>query len=350
MPLQGDQRALLKLLSERGQSYDDISGLLGVPADEVRERTRAALEEIGGSDPDAGEVPLTDFLVGQADPIGRADAVRHLQVDADSLALAERIQAGLALVAPDAKQPTLPEARGKRRRAALPEESAEPPPRPVAGPDGPDSGVTGSRTRLYAVLALLGLILVGVILVVAGVFSGSDSDSSTPTEATTPSGQTIPVSLRPTGGSGVAGTATFSIVDDQQLSVDMDVQGLDPGLKSGESYVVWMMVGDTKGYPIDRIQADDSGSFSGRLSVPSSIALAVGSQATSVRISSTSEEAIQAGIRAAVKQKVPILTFTGSELASGRIPLASPDGGDKSGGGDSGAGKGDGSGSGESGG
>ena len=85
MPLQGDQRALLQLLCERGQSYEDISGLLGVPADEVRERARAALTEIGGSDPDA-DVGLTDYLLGQADPIGRADAVRRLQGDPETLA------------------------------------------------------------------------------------------------------------------------------------------------------------------------------------------------------------------------------------------------------------------------
>jgi len=330
MPLQGDQRALLKLLCERGQSYEDISGLLGVPADEVRERARAALAEIGGSDPDAGEVPLTDFLVGQADPIGRADAVRHLQADAGSLSLAERIQAGLALVAPDAKQPSLPEARGKRRRAALPEESADPPPAPAVTA-GADDRTAGSRTRLIAGLALLAVVLVVAILAATGAFSDGDSDATGETTATSAqsSGETIPVSLRPVGGSGVGGTATFSIVDDQQLSVDMQVQGLDPGLKSGESYVVWMMVADTKGYPIDRIQADEDGGFSGRLSVPSSIALTVGSQATSVRISSTSEAAIDAGIREAVKQKIPILSFTGTELASGRIPLAETNRGDQ---------------------
>jgi hypothetical protein len=335
MPLQGDQRALLQLLCERGQSYEDISGLLGVSPPEVRERGRAALEEIGGSDPDGGEVPLTDYLLGQADPIGRADAVRHLQANPESLELAERIQAGLALVAPAAKQPSLPEARGRRRRAALPDAGSAPA-APASPPEHP--APARSQSRLIAALALLGVILLVVILAVAGVFSGdSGSDPSTTTTSTADTGRSIPVSLKPVGGSGVAGTATFGIVDDQQLSVDMEVQGLDPGLKKGDSYVVWMMVGDTKGYPIDRIEADENGAFSGRLSVPSSIALAVGSQATSVRISSTSESAIQSGIREAVKQEVPILSFTGTELASGKIPLAERKGKD-------GGGKGDGKG------
>jgi hypothetical protein len=342
MPLQGDQRALLKLLCERDQSYEDISGLLGVPADEVRERARAALTEIGGSDPDGGDVPLTDFLLGQADPIGRADAVRHLQADPESRAMAERIQAGLALVAPAARQPTLPEPRGKRRRAALPDESADPHP-PADLPAGSDAERSRSQTRLFAALALLGVVLVVVIMAIAGVFSGSGSDTTTATTATTPDqGDRVSVSLRPVGGSGVAGTAVFGIAGDQQLSVDMDVQGLDPSPGKNDSYVVWMMVGDAKGFPIDRIEADENGAFSGQLSVPSSIALTVGSQATSVRISSTSEAAIQSGIDEAVKQKVPILTFTGSELAAGKIPLAEPDKQGKQGQGSRGSGQGDG--------
>src|ERR671916_1661587 len=104
MPLKADQRAMLQLLLERGQSYDDIASVLGVSSDEVRERARAALRELGGADPDA-EVGLTDYLLGQADPIGRADAVRHLQADPDALALAEELEAKLRLLAPDADLP-----------------------------------------------------------------------------------------------------------------------------------------------------------------------------------------------------------------------------------------------------
>jgi hypothetical protein len=78
-----EQRALLQLLLEGGQGYDDIGSLLGIGPDEVRSRARKALTEIGGADPDA-QVGLSDFLLGQADPIGRADAIRHLQADPDA--------------------------------------------------------------------------------------------------------------------------------------------------------------------------------------------------------------------------------------------------------------------------
>jgi len=80
MAVTTEQRAVLQLLLERGQSYADLATLLGVGEDEVRARARAALAELAGADPDR-HVGLTDYLLGQADPIGRADAVRHLQGD-----------------------------------------------------------------------------------------------------------------------------------------------------------------------------------------------------------------------------------------------------------------------------
>jgi hypothetical protein len=328
MPLQGDQRALLQLLCQRGQSYEDISGLLGISADQVHTKAREALTEIAGSDPDA-EVALTDFLLGQADPIGRADAVRFLQGDPAGLELAATIQQGLRLIAPDAKQPNLPEPRGKRRRAALPDSSEE-----TATPGAPAPGAEGDsassdRTKLFAAGAAIGLIVIIGILAIAGVFSGAGDDSTSSTSSTSADASTTAtgdtqitaVPLKPTAGSAVAGRATFGLISNQQLYVDVQVQGLDPNLPQSQSYLVWLMVGGNAGFPIDHLEADQNGSFSGRLAVPSSIALSIGNQATSVRVSSTEVHQLQVQINQATQQKVPILQFVGTELASGDIPI-----------------------------
>src|SRR5919109_1488856 len=122
MALSADQRAMLELLLERGQSYEDLASLLDLPEAEVRERARAALTELGGADPDRN-VGLTDYLLGQADPIGRADASRHLRDDPADLALAGELAQKLRLVAPEAQLPRLPgeerRPRPPRRRTAL---------------------------------------------------------------------------------------------------------------------------------------------------------------------------------------------------------------------------------------
>ncbi len=109
---------MLQLLLERGQSYADLASLLGVDEAEVRARARATLTELAGADPDR-HVGLTDYLLGQADPIGRADAVRHLKDDPADLELATEVAQKIRLIAPDAELPRLPgeERRPRPRRA-----------------------------------------------------------------------------------------------------------------------------------------------------------------------------------------------------------------------------------------
>src|SRR5688572_20941309 len=173
MALQPDDRALLQLVCERGQSYDDIAGLLGMSRDQVHAKARAALRELGGADPDA-EVGLTDYLLGQADPIGRADAVRHIQSDPETAALAERIAAQLQLIAPDADLPDLPRAKGGKaaRAERRPRETA---PARASGGDGSGSRLARLRAtagrwweerrpQAIAILTVLAaLIVVGIL-------------------------------------------------------------------------------------------------------------------------------------------------------------------------------------------
>src|SRR3954449_8292413 len=128
---------MLQLLLEGGQGYDDIGSLLGIAPDEVRSRARSALTEIGGADPDA-QVGLSDYLLGQADPIGRADAVRQLQNDPGANALAQRLVQNLRLLAPKAQLPEIPEPRGGRRAGPPPPPSSPgAPAQPQTPPPGP---------------------------------------------------------------------------------------------------------------------------------------------------------------------------------------------------------------------
>src|SRR5215212_10660417 len=146
MPLTDDQRAMLQLLLERDQSYEDIASLLGLGVEDVRSRARSALREIGGADPDA-QVGLSDYLLGQADPIGRADAVRHLQSDPDANALAQRLVQNLRLLAPKAELPEIPEPRGGRRGAPPPTPPAT---SPASPPGRPASSAAWDRSAASA--------------------------------------------------------------------------------------------------------------------------------------------------------------------------------------------------------
>jgi hypothetical protein len=336
MALRGDQRALLQLICERGQSYEDISGLLGGTVEDARRQAREALTELGGADPDA-EVGLTDYLLGQADPIGRADAVRYLQGDPEALELATTIEDKLRLIAPGADLPKLPEPRGRRARAATPGPGeAPPPPSRASGPSGSGDGPLATRQgRMIAAIGAVGVILIAVILVI--VFSGGDDstpDSSAATTATdsTTSDQSesniTTVKLTPAGGSGVAGTAKFGLVNQSQLYVDLDLHGL-PQVPKDSIDLVWLMVGEAGGYPVNDptnspIVPDENGNFSGRIAVPTPVAVTVGNQATAVKISQSPIKDVAAAAKQASKAKnqTPILPFTGTDLATGDIPLA----------------------------
>jgi transposase-like protein len=345
MALKQDERALIQLVCERGQSYEDLAGLLGISEDEVRAKARSALTELGGADPDA-EVGLTDYLLGQADPIGRADAVRYLQQDAEARDLAEAILTRITAIAPNATLPSLPEPKGRRRKAASTAGTADSA-TTVAKPaddasDRPSlssSGTGGGRqSALIAGLAAGGLILVVVILFVAGVFSSDDddggSDAPSPEAEAAESQRTItPVELTAENDSGVAGQADFGLANDQ-LFIDLAVNGLDPRLDRDSVYVVWMMLNDQGGYPVSIVIPNENGSVQERYAVPTPVAVAIGSNARSVRISESPRKALEADINVAVEEGAPIVPFSGEALASGNIPLAEGAGADTGAGGD----------------
>ena len=117
---------------------------------EVRARARAALTELGGADPDR-HVGLTDYLLGQADPIGRADASRHLRDDPADHELASELSDRLRELFPNAELPRLPgqprSGGGLLRRAPAPASAPD-----AARPQGgalalADAAAGGSRQR-----------------------------------------------------------------------------------------------------------------------------------------------------------------------------------------------------------
>jgi hypothetical protein len=205
---------MLQLLLERGQSYDDLASILGVPPDEVRARARAALKELAGADPDRN-VALTDYLLGQADPIDRADAVRHLKDDSEDLELVTELAQKLRLVAPQAELPRLPgeERRPRPRRAARERVPGRlrklmPPARAPSGePKSRRTSLTRRQTQGIVVLGCATVLIAVGALAIAGVFNGGSADSATTTSTTSTPGiagrpQGYPLGLAKPNSSG----------------------------------------------------------------------------------------------------------------------------------------------------
>jgi hypothetical protein len=324
MALSEEQRALLQLLLEGGQGYGDIGSLLGISADEARVRAREALREIGGADPDS-QVQLSDYLLGQADPIGRADAVRFLQNDAEANALASRLVSQLRLIAPRAQLPEIPAPKG--RAAGAPGSGAS---QAAPGATSPRPGVSdrirglGSdkrRSQLLVGVGALVLLLVVGVLAIAGVFGGGDGDDGE--EQTTVAQGTDELVIAQLAalqsGSQATGQATFAQVQDQPV-LQLNLNDLEPTAED-EIYVVWLYASDRIAFPIARDRVDESGNLTGAAPITSDIAPLLG-QFKCVDVSLATPGETERAIRQAL-QGSGIPRHAGESVLRGEIP-ASP--------------------------
>lgn len=343
MALTSDQQAMLQLILERGQSYDDIAAVLGIGVDGVRTRARAALGELGGADPDA-EVGLTDYLLGQADPIGRADAVRHLQGDANSRQLAATLVDRLREVAPGAELPEIPGPRERRgvlgRRRDAPGggtgggtgTAAAPP----AAPRGPRLRDSLSRRQQQAIVGLGAgaLIVLFAVLAIAGVFGGGGEPAPEPEAGQEPGQVLETVPLEPRGGSGASGEATFGLATEDQPYLDLTLEGLD-SVGENETYVVWLLLTNREGYPLSPLQVGEDGGFSDRFPIPQ-FAIPIATRARFVEISLSENRALLRDLEQAVERERPILGYQGESVLRGEIPVGARE---QAGGGEGGGGE-----------
>ena len=344
---------MLQLLLS-GQSYDDIGSLLGIGTDEVRSRARSALQEIGGADPDA-QVGLSDYLLGQADPIGRADAVRHLQSDPEANALAQRLVQNLRLLAPNAELPEIPEARGGRRAPAPPPPPAAagqappaPPPAPgtppptkgpgfahrVAGAFSGLGGLGGKRRTQVIVGAAAALALLIVVLVVATSGGSSDGgdckgvDTATAQQAGVPTIKLVAAGASadadcPPSGQVTLGAQTAANNQNNQtptFALQANAVHLQPSA-DGERYLLWLYKTDTQALPLGQETVDASGNLTGGVPLIAQQVLLLPAF-DSIRISkvtSTEAQQVQQSLQQQGKKATGVVQFVGQPVLEGSI-------------------------------
>ena len=285
MPISADQSAVLEMLLTGGQSFEDLDDLFGVDEGETFQRARSALEELGGADPDRN-VGLTEYLLGQADPIGRADAVRHLRQDATDRELADTIVTELTALYPAAELPKLPQAPAGSRFGGRqsPAPRLSPPASPCRMKDGrrrlhfeadaadrrpgrrgnpPDRHRPRDRGRL------LGRRRAGSATTSAdaetGETAGDPLDPSTPI----PDGTEVSrIALTPPGGGNAGGGAVVAVTDTGQPYIDLVLSNL-PEAPEGQAFLAWFMFNKDNGYPLAaEITPQKNGTFEGRFPIP----------------------------------------------------------------------------------
>ncbi len=327
-----DQRATLQLLLERGQSYSDLAALLGQDEADVRARARAALTELVGTDPDQ-KVGITDYLLGQADPIGRADASRHLRDDPEDLKIATELAVRLRLMFPTAELPRLPgEPRpaggGLLRRPASPAGDGA---RSAGGSRFGLDGLSESQGRLLLIGSTGAVLLIVIVLAITGAFGGGDdadgtaTDGATTTSAAAADEQLQSVDLQPIGGGDASGTAVFGLATGDQPYIDLDIRGLDPA-PGEQTYVAWLMLTEDKGYPLSPIVVNQNGSYQNRFAIPSAV-LPVIARVRYVDVSIAPIKTIESLIRDAIDNTELVLNEPGEKILRGEIPAGGGQGG-----------------------
>jgi hypothetical protein len=266
--LPADRRAVLQLLLKQGKSYDDLSSLLRIEPDKVRERARDALDRLGPADGSGlaleRQDELSDYLLGQQSTAA-ADRTRELLEESGAArAWARVVSDELRSLAP-AGLPAIPADRPDR--PAPPRQAGRPRPRPEDKPARPARGRAkapaaaateaepaahdlpprrSSRTGGFLLLAAVGAaIAVLIVFVVSGSSNDGNSKSPVPDNQKTQTGSTTPrilgqINLNPPKGTSSKALAALTLVQQgNETDILFQGQGIPPN-QTGDVYALWV--------------------------------------------------------------------------------------------------------------
>lgn len=302
MALTDDQKAMLKLLAQREEGYEDMAAVMGISVEEVRERVKEALSEV--DQPETPENP-----------------------------------------APEAGPTAAPTTPAPPPPPSVPEPPQPKAPEPPARPEPTAPGVkaspradTGKRPTQRPRLrlpkdrgALIGLgagVLVLVVLAIVLAISGGGSSDSTTTSASTGAAESTSASntanssltealLAPTNGGDASGKALFGRYKKNVL-LQVEAEGLDPS-PDGQAYAVWLFRSPKVALQIGAVKVDSSGKIAAQFQIPAQLLTYIASGAfNQVDVSLISTAAYKAAFtKAKAENKLP--PYSGESVLRGQI-------------------------------
>lgn len=317
MALSDDQRAMLRLLAQREQGYEDMAALMGVSVEELRGRVKAALAELEKEGKEAPELPPEPEATKPAPEEPKADPAGPKPT-------------------PEPAAPTPPVAAEPPELSATPPSGQVPPSTPPQKKGSlPLPSSSGARIGIAAVAAAIAVVVVLLIVLGGG---DSDSDSSTATTAasaeassgsavseaieaaeTTKGGKELTKAvLQSTDGSATpSGIAIFGRVK-QKLALQIVAEGLQP-LGSGESYAIWIAQSPTRMLPLAASPVNEKGQIASQFEVPTELLAYLANETfDEVTITRASVAKLNTALRAATKAK-ETPAYTGTPVMNGTI-------------------------------
>jgi hypothetical protein len=303
MELSNDQKAILRLLAQRGAAgYDDLTALMGMTAAEVHERAKAAAAQLEAEGIPAPSIPAPGSAGSEA-PAQPAE--------------------------PEPVAPAPPKAvKAPPAAPAAPEKAPEPPrDAPPRSPRGarpklalPSSG--GARAALAAGVAVV--VALVIVLIVSG--GGDSGDTTTPTTASSESSggadtatntKLTQAVLSPVDGGDAKGLATFGRVKNS-LALQIEAEGLEPTAK-GHSYTIWLYQSPQKMLPLASTVVAKNGKIGAQVQVPTEVLAYLAKETfDQLDLSLTSDATLKASLAKATKEKKAPL-YTGTDVLRGTI-------------------------------
>lgn len=302
MGLTDDQKAMLRLLAQREEGYDDMAALMGISVEEVRERVKEALAEV--------EEPPTPEQEPEAPaaPIPTTPAEPPVPVAPPPAATEKPAPTPPAPAAP-AGEPGHEPPSAKKRSAQIPS---------IKLPK--DRGaLIGLGAGVLVVVALV------IVLIVGGDGGGSSSSSATSGEANLAENASAPAEsknltqavLSADDGSDASGQAIFGRFKKKVL-LQVTGEGLEPS-NDGESYAVWLSHSGQAMVPVGTVKVKGSGKLAARFEVPPTVLVLVARGAfDEIEVTRTSDSALSAAIAKARKTEKES-AYTGAPVLSGKI-------------------------------
>jgi hypothetical protein len=286
--LSDDQKAMLRLLAQREQGYDDLASLMGLSVDEVRAKVKEALEEI-----DKGEAAVPPPPPPEP---------------------------------PKAETPPPPKAPQPEKPTSAPK-AATSPPKPAVRKPWPKPSLPADRRLRIGAVAAGALAVVLVILLVAGVIGGGDGSDSSGSPAagdangsattTASSDQTTQAVLSPVDGGDASGQALFGRIRNTAV-LQVEAEGLDPSPR-GQLYTVWLYRSPRIALRVGAVKVTDSGGIGAQFPLPTEVlGYVAGGGFDQIDISLTSSAAYRAEVVTARReQRLP--AYTGASVLRGEI-------------------------------
>jgi hypothetical protein len=300
--LTDDQKAMLKLLAQREDGYEDMAAVMGISVEEVRERVKEALAEV--------DEP-TAVVAEPTEPPPPAPAPPPSLTPEPPQPTAEQPAAPTSPPVPPASTPAPAGRAASQPRAKRP----SPLPRPKMPQD------RGAAIGLGA--GVLVLVAFAIVLLVAG---GGGSNSST-TAASTETASGTPTAaeseglteaiLTPTNGGEASGKALFGRYKKSVL-LQVEADGLDPSPK-GQSYAIWLYRSPKVALQIGAVPVTGSGKIATQFKIPAQLLAYIASGAfNQIDVSLITDATYKAAFEKAKKEnRLP--PYSGESVLRGQI-------------------------------